>query len=230
MKTFIYTLFFILLTNITLGQSGSNCEWTFENGMTFEAINTFEITKSKTLAVYGNHKKEKNKLTYSDFVLYQCGDSTVISEWDGTQTCTIKQDKDTLIIQELYPIPNGQNFSVNWLEFYVTKYYLKGNKIENTTYFRNDLKKYSSLEIKQLLKQFESQKEPILNYDNYLIAINRLFWAYVSGSKRAETYLEKLRNKYRTFDGAISEDFDNLIMTFENYKTFGNSNIQHFNN
>ena len=37
-------------------------------------------------------------------------------------------------------------------------------------------------------------------------------------SETAQRQVEKLKSKYQTYDGAISEEFDSYIVTYEHYK------------
>jgi len=218
MKTATCILVFSFQTTFTIGQKASDCNWLSENGTVETPIKIFRLSQYRPLAVSGTEEKKGNAILYSGFVLYQCGKKTAINEWDGTQTCTIQQNKDSLIAQELYSIPNGKNFSVKQLPFYVTKYYFKDNQIIGVSFYSNDLRKYTNKEINQVLVNFEKIKEPISNFDDYLVAVNRLFWAFVCGSKKADNYLAVLKKKYGTFDGAVAEEFDMLITTYENYK------------
>lgn len=217
MKILLYTVLFCLLESVSFGQT-INCICKLQNETIVKPIKVFHLTKTKSIAVCGTSEPKNGKIEYSEFSLHQCGLTKIINEWDGTQTCTIKQNKDTLIVQEFYGIPNGERFSVKWREFYVYKYYFKGNRLIDTLFFRDDLKKYTNKEIQIALFNFEKIQGPITKSDKYLIAVNRLFWAYVSGSKKAEKHLLNLKKKYGTFDGAVSEDFDRIIMTFQYYK------------
>jgi hypothetical protein len=218
MKILICILLFSFVTTFAIGQENNNCGWISENGTIETPIKIFQLTRSKSIAISGIAEKKGHQILYSAFVLYQCGKRTAINEWDGTQTCTIKQNKDSLIVEELYGIPNGKNLSVKWLPFYVSKYYFRNNIVTGTSFYRNDLRKYTGEEIDRVLRNFEQIKDAASNFDDYLLAVNRLFWAFVSGSKKADTYLTQLKKKYGTFDGAVGEEFDALITTYWNYK------------
>ena len=217
LKTPIIIIIFCLFKSFGFGQT-ADCVCKNQNKTVAKPSKVFRLTQSKSIAVCGFTEIRNGKAEYSEFSLHQCGQSKIINEWDGTQTCTIIQNKDTLIVQELYAIPNEKRLSVKWREFYVTKYYFKKNKLIDTSYFRNDLKKYNSKEIQTALTNFNTIKDSVTNFDNYLFAIKQLFWAYVSGSKKAERHLLNLRKNYGKFDGGNSEEFDSLIMTFENYR------------
>lgn len=217
MKQSFIIILFSLFNSFCIGQI-ANCVCKNKNKTVSKPFKLFRLSQSKSIAVCGSSKIRNGKTEYSAFSLHKYGQTKIINEWEATQTCTIIQNKDTLIVQELFAIPNGKKFSFHWREFYISKYYFKKNKLIDTSYFRNDLKKYNSKEIQTVLSNFNKIKDSVTNFDNYLVAINQLFWAYVSGSKNAEKQLLSLRKNYGKFDGGNSEEFDSLIMTFEDYR------------
>jgi hypothetical protein len=178
----------------------------------------FKFSNGQTVALCGYSEIQNKQKVFSEFVIYHCGQSKIIAEWYATQTCTIEQRNDTLIIQEFYPIANGKDMSLNWTKFYKTKYYWKSLKLIDTSFYVNNLRKYSPTEIKKALLQFEHLKK-IYNSEKTLLVGHRLFWAYVSGNKKAGQYLEKLNENFGPFDGATAEDYDQLIVTYKHYKT-----------
>jgi len=177
----------------------------------------FKFPNGKSLALCGYSEIQNKQKVFSEFVIYNCGQSKAIAQWDATQTCTIQQKNDTLIVQEFYNIANGKDLSLKWKKFYTTKYYWQSSKLKDTSFYNNGLRKYSSIEIKKVLTQFENLKK-IYNSENTLLVGQRLFWAYVSGNKKAGQYLEELAEKFGPFDGAVAEEFDDLIATYKHYK------------
>ena len=150
----------------------------------------FKFSNGKTLGFCGTIQKTKKEINYTEFELYICGADTSFLIKDATQTCSIKQIRDTLFIEEYYSIANGKSLSINWTKFYVTKVYWKASKIKQEDYFKTDLKKYSKVEIEKTLNEYKKTKKNN-DYDKNLLLGHRLFWAYVSGSKKAGEYLEK---------------------------------------
>jgi hypothetical protein len=157
-------------------------------------------------------------MIYSAFVLYQCGEPNSLYEGDATCSYTIRHVKDTLIVQQFHGIPNGKHMAVRWQAFYVTKFYFKKGQLYQTSYYRTDLKKYTNAQRAQVISAYEKMEEPLMNDDKFLLMVNRLFWAFVSGSRQAEDCLNRLKVKYGNLDGAIGEEFDDLMMTYEDYK------------
>ena len=100
----------------------------------------------------------------------------------------------------------------------MTKLYWKSKKLIQESYYKKDLTKYTSVEIEKVLKEFKANNKNFSG-EKMLLLGHRLFWAYVSGSKLAGQYLEKLDNKFGGFDGAIAEEYKDLIATYQHYKT-----------
>ena len=217
MKAIIKIVFFLLLTLKVVGQTNENCSWTFETGITVSASSIFHLTKTHSIALCGSVDTIRNKQIYSNIVLFECGKKDKIIESDGASIFTIKQKKDTLIVQEFYAIPNQINQEVKWQEFYVTKYFFRNDSVRSISGYRKDLKKYTSKQIEKVLTEFKEAEKHLDKFDNYLLCVNKVFWAYVSGSQSAKLILDELTKKYGMFDGAIAEEFDALIMTYDDY-------------
>lgn len=178
---------------------------------------TFDFRNGSKIALCGE-KDEEN--SYSEFTILDCINDSIIEDWtnDATVSSKINFKNDTLTIEELYGIPNGKNKEVQWLPFYTTKYYYIQNILTKSSYYKKSLKKYSQKEIIEVLTDFRRTNDKGENMDAFLKSVNQMFWAYYSGSKEAEKELEKLRSKYQTYDGGVSEEFDKYIGTYEHYK------------
>lgn len=193
---------------IAENESDCNCK---------NANQIFEFKNGSKIALCGKQDEEND---YSEFVISDCKKDSIIENWtnDATVSSKITFINDTLIVEELYGIPNGKNKEVQWLPFYTKKYYYFQNKLTNSIYYRKNLKKYSLKEIEEVLNDFQKMSDKDDNMDEYLKVVNQLFWAYYSGSQKAEKQLEKLKSKYHKFDGGVSEEFDSYIATYEHYK------------
>jgi hypothetical protein len=191
-------------------ENESNCDCKSAN-------QTFVFKNGNKIALCGEQDEEK---LYSEFILLDCINDSIIEDWseDATVASKINFPNDTLIIEELYGIPNGKNKEVQLLPFFTKKYYYVQNKLMKSSFYKQNLKKYSQKEIEEVLLDFKKTNDNGENMDAYLKSVNQLFWAYYSGSKEAEKELEKLGSKYQTYDGAISEEFDTYIATYEHYK------------
>lgn len=183
-------------------------------------IKMFSFNNKQKIGVCGYFEVEKNDTIYSEFTVHQCGTTTSIAEWNATQPCKIRNVKDTLLVEELYGLPIGNGFNVIWTTFYINQFFLKNSELNKVTYFRKDLKKYSATQIKQVLNRYKQLQKAITikNYDAVLATSNMLFWGYVSGSKQCEVYLNTIEKKFGPFDGAISEEWSDIIATYEHWK------------
>jgi len=182
-------------------------------------VKVFPLKPDVSVAVCGGVQQKDGRDEYSEFILYTCGQLYSIDSWDGTQTCTITQSKDTLIVQELMPVANGEDMSIQWPEFYVTKYYYTGPQLNRVAYYRKDLQLYTTGQIRQAIAGYRQLHQPIVDYDACLLAMHRLFWAYVSGSEEAGTLLERAERELGPFDGAVAEEYESLIAVYGHYKS-----------
>ncbi len=216
-KSLASLVFLCLYTFISFSQEnkGCNCpEKTITHAGKPDSV--YQFSNEKKIGLYGYIDIEDKHIHYSEFVIFFCEEEKKIAEWGALQTCLVEQKKDTLVIGELYDIPNGKNHASQWQPFYISKYYFKSSQLIDTSCYRTDLRKYSAAEIKIVLAQHEALTTK--DYEYVLLIGHRLFWAYVSGSKQAGVYLENFRNKFGPFDGAIAEDFSDLIATYMHYK------------
>lgn len=215
----ILTLILVVLfsSNLLFGQ---NCACPSDNISGNKKPNkTFKFSNGKSIGLCGDFTIQNNEKQYSESVIYKCGQENSLLEFDGTTSYTIEQNKDTVIIQEFYIIANGKNLSLKWSKFYLTKLFWESAQLKQKSYYKKDLRKYSDFEIEKVLNEYRTtQNYKILNFDKILLIGHRLFWAYASGSKKAGQYLEDFENKYGPFDGAISEEFNDIFTTYEHYK------------
>jgi len=181
-------------------------------------VRVFSFSSSIKLGICGYHKVVGKDTAYSEFCLFQCGFNKVIDEWDATQICRINQVRDTLFVKELKGLPVGKNMEAKWAPFYINKYYFTNGVLKQETFYRKDLKNYSDLQIHEVLDEYKKLKKDG-NYEHLLLVANRLFWAYVSGSKEAEAKLMTMEQKFGPFDGAIAEDWKDLLATYEHWKS-----------
>jgi len=217
MRTAIFLLSFIFAT-INHASAQCPCPKMSLEHYGNKPVRTFQLTPGVSLAVCGGMQQKDGRDEYTEFILYNCGQRYSIDSWDGTQTCTITQSRDTLIVQELMPVANGKGMNIQWREFYVIKYFYTGDQLQRKPYYRKDMQLYTTDQVKQAIAGYRQLHKPVTNYDACLLALHRLFWAYVSGSREAGTLLEQAEEKLGPFDGAVAEEFEDLIAVYEHYK------------
>lgn len=215
------SLFLVILISTNL--FGQNCKCPAGNiSAEDKPSKIYKFSNGKKLGLCGTGEIINKEKRYSEFIIYQCGVDSAFLEVGAMETCTVEQSKDTLIVQEFYGIANGKNLSINWIKFYVTKIFFKGSILSKKKYFKQDLEKYKKGEIEKVMNEYRNTKKNC-NSEKILLIGHRLFWAYVSGSKKAGEYLENFYKKYGEFDGAISEEYREIIATYELYKILNNA-------
>ncbi len=217
MKAYLLILFVFFSSNLLWGQ---NCACPANNiSGNKNPTEVFKFLNGKKVAVCGSLEVVNKEKQYSDFIIYDCADNKILLEFDATQTCTIEKKKDTLIINEFEILANGKHQTIKWTKFYIIKLYWDLDKrFIQKSFFRKDLEKYSKTQVEKVLKEFILAQRPQKNFDKTILIGHRLFWAYVSGSKKAGKYLESFEKKFGPFDGAISEEFNDIFTTYEHFK------------
>lgn len=180
---------------------------------------TLKNGQKYSMCGYENTEEDGIPNSFSEFTIFDCNKDTILYEWDATQTCFVKFSNDTIFVDELYPIPNGTNKEVKYLPFYMSKLFYQNNNLNKVSVYRKDLKKYTLSEIDQVIKSFDKnyEKSKQSNSEEFLKIVNQLFWAYYSGSKKAEEIMDKLC-KVNYGDGGVSEEYGEFVRTYEHYK------------
>lgn len=215
-------LAFILFLLLPVSAMPQECDCPFDNETTppTQPNKIFSFTNKKTIALCGAYNIKNNDTLYHGFTLRLCDKNELIygDANDETIPSIIKKINDTLFVKDLAGLSIGKNLTTVWVPFYVHKFFFNNKSIKEVTYYRKDLKKYSATQIKQVLNKYRQLQKPIKNYDTLLSISNMLFWGYVSGSKQCEVYLNTIEKKFGPFDGAISEDWNNIFATYEHWK------------
>ncbi|WP_276133616.1 hypothetical protein [Polluticoccus soli] len=207
-------LFFILFSGYVRGQQNCICPSGTIIGNVTKPAKTFSFNGG-TIVMCGGYTENGN--VFSEFLLYDCRTEKIIGEWDATQSCTLVKSNDTLIVSTLRNWPIGKNYEFNTVPFYISKLYYEGNTIKELDYYLSNHRRYSDKEIQRVITNYQNYK-PGNNSDTTINFAYLLFWSYVSGSKKAEQYLNTLESRCGPFDGAISEEWNEIIMTYAHYK------------
>jgi len=213
----LLTILFITVGHFAFGQNRS-CDCPKNDLSTsVKADKIFTFRNGKSIGLCGYVDTDNKDTSYSEFFLFQCGQTNILNQWDATQICKISKRKDTLIVQELYGLAIDKNMEIKWVPFYITKYYFNDKVLHSTAFFRKDLPKYSPTQIKSVITQYNKLTRQASG-DSTLLIAHRLFWAYVSGSKEAANHLNTFEKRFGPFDGAIAEEFHDLWATYKLYK------------
>lgn len=178
--------------------------------------NDLRTTKADTVFTFGNGKKialcgyrntEDDPVTFSEFVLAECGKDTVLREWDATITCRVFTKGDTLIAEELYNLPVGKNFEYERTVWWIDKFYFEDGNIKTLPLRNDNIPKYSKGQIKKVLAEYKAATGKL--EENTMEMAGKLFIAAVSGSKEALRNFYQFEEKYE-LDGAYAEEYEEL--------------------
>ncbi|TDX01461.1 hypothetical protein EDB95_2497 [Dinghuibacter silviterrae] len=176
----------------------------------------FYLSNGKQIGLCGDVEKVDRDTVYSEVILYHCGDEGFFRGWDGIKTCTIHQDKDTIMVRHLVTLPIGKNMEFISTSFRIERYYYKGSKFVVRSDYRNDLTKFTSSQIQDVLDQYNKLTP---GDDNALLLVARgLFWAYISGSAEAGGYLNSFDQKFGPFAESKREEFDEVHGLYWSWK------------
>lgn len=178
------------------------------------ADKTYKFKNGQVIGLCGF--TEDKGLTYSEFALFNCATNKIIAEWSATATCTVTFSNDTLKIEKLYLFPIKGEYKN--IPFRVVKIYFSKGTFKKTSYYQPSLLKYSSAEISNAIKLYKTGKRA--NTEANIEIADKLFCAFVSGSKEAEVCFLSVKEKLGPFDGAIAELWDSLLDLYKDYKKY----------
>ena len=210
---------FLLLTFLPSILWAQECYCAKNAMMTLQQKNPqiiYTFSNKHKIGLCGEYEIENLDTIYSEFSIYECGKDDPINEWGAMESCKVSQKDDTLLVSDIYMLPVGDNFIFLPISFYIHRFFYKGDSLIEQAYYRNDIKKYTKSQRKSVIEQYKTLRRG--NYDTTMHVANKLFWGYVSGSKKAERLLLKIENKFGPFDGGISEEWNEIISTYEHWK------------
>lgn len=147
-------------------------------------------------------------------MLAECGSDIIIGYWDATITAQIKANKDTLLIEQIWNLPTGENFEYQPTVYLIDHIYKIGNKTVVGSTQNNNLQKYTPAEIQQVLEEYKELSDEL--QDDTMEMANKLFIAAISGSKKAHDYFIDFDKKFM-LDGAFAEEYKDLAAVLRFY-------------
>lgn len=172
----------------------------------------YQLSNGKRIALCGYRNIENKPIDFSEFVLSVCGEKKIIDFWDATETCNLRTNKDTLIVEKLIKLPTQKDRDYETNIWEIDKIYFENNKVIKKHFINKEIKRYSEKEITKTLKEFENANKKL--DDEKMQLVNRLFIATISENKRARDYFYKFENKYE-LDGAFLEEYKDLKSMLE---------------
>ncbi|MFN5416524.1 MAG: hypothetical protein ACK5B9_05665 [Flavobacteriia bacterium] len=186
--------------------------------------NEFSLTKSDTIFLLSNNKKialcgyrnpDSNSVNYSEFVLSVCGEDKIIDYWDATQTCFLRINSDTLIVENLIHLPSGKGRIYETVTWAYDKIFFIQNKVVKLFSANDNIRKYNKNEIQSTLKEFENADGKL--DDSKIELANRLFMCVISGNQIAKKYFKEFKTKF-VLDGAFAEEYKELEAMIQLWK------------
>lgn len=174
-----------------------------------EPDTAFNFSNGSKLLLCGYSESREGKKIYSEFVLSDCGNDSIIDFWSAVEEYEILFGQDTLQLHkvELLAIGNERELiREKWLTEY---FYYDSGKLQRIKKLNPKIK-YSQSQIDQSLKEYElthwkTQIEGSEEYTEEKMELaNRLLIAAVSGSEQAEQFFKEFDSKFKP-DGAYAE-------------------------
>lgn len=173
-----------------------------------KADTTFYLSNGRTIVLCGIKNPKSKPTNYSEFVLAACGQDTIIDFWGAVLTCSLRVNKDTLLVDQLQNLPNGENFNYRETVWTTEKIYFSGQRVLRKLLVNRQIRKYTKAETLTVLKSYESAK-PGLD-DSKMEIANKLFIATISGDKKGRQYFKEFKTRFGPMDGAFAEEYNDL--------------------
>jgi len=173
-----------------------------------KADTTFHLSNGRTIVLCGFKNPKSKPTTYSEFVLAACGQDTIIDFWGAVLTCSLRVNKDTLLVDQLQNLPTGESFNYRETVWTTEKIYFSGQRVVRKLLVNRQIRKFTKAEILTVLKSYESAKLGL--DDSKMEVANKLFIAIISGDKIARQYFKDFKTKFGTLDGAFAEEYNDL--------------------
>lgn len=168
----------------------------------------FSFANGKTIALCGYKNTRFQPVTYSEFVLAECGKDSIIGSWGATSNCRFEMKEDTLRVKTMVYLPTGKQFAFQLTPWRVDNIYFKNNQTVRKYGISKELPTYSPAEIHQVLQAYETlNPAPEKGEENIDIAA-KLLMATISGSHKARGYFEEFPNKVNGLGAHLSEIYD----------------------
>ena len=204
--------------HVALGQTNVSCNCPTGQDLAHQGApeKIFYLSNGNQIGLCGDVEEVNQDTVYSEVILYHCGNEGFFRGWDGIKTCKINQDRDTIVVRRLVALPIGGNMGIVSTSFKIEKYYYRGSKFFVRSVYRTDLTKYTLSQIEDVLDQYTKLAPG--DYDTILLVERRLFWAYISGSAEAGTYLNSFEKKFGPFTEAKSDEFNEVHDLYWSWK------------
>lgn len=158
------------------------------------AEKNYSLANGKIISLCGYKNAKSYPISYSEFVLSECGKKEIIDFWGANFTGEISVDKNTLIIKQLESLPTGKDFIYEHNWWSTEKINFEKDELKREIIINRNIKKYT----------LTQQKKAIVNYKNAPIEVNehtmevldQIFMAIISGNKEARIYFSTFKEHF----------------------------------
>lgn len=171
----------------------------------------FQLSNGKMIALCGYKNPDTKPVTYSEFILGECGQDTIIGFWDAMVECRLRVEKENLLITHLVNLPVGINFEYQDTEWKTQKLNFGRERIDSTLIVNRGIRKYTQDEIKSVLKSYKINAAKRELSEDVMVIVNELFVAILSGNKTARKYFKAFATDFGEVDGSYGEEYDDLV-------------------
>ncbi len=171
---------------------------------------TFTFSDGHYISICGSVENRGNETYISEFLLWVCGQDSVIAFSDATQQLRLAFLKDTIRLIEVKFLPVGPDRSFAQTDWGIEKIYFSNGQLVVNNYIEinQEIRKYTIEEITETLKEFEIAKTGNLRNPEELA--NRLFISAISGDGTARKNFAAFETQFGQLDGGLSEEYKAL--------------------
>jgi hypothetical protein len=210
MRKFFFTLFLsFLISFLTFGQSKTGtCDCPKTKFAGTKADTTFHFSHGEKIVLCGYKNLKTRPTTFSEFILFRCGEKQIIDFWGAAKSCQLKIEHDTLFVKQIENLPVGKTLNFQPTVWTIEKFYFKEKKFIRKLLVNKQIPKYNQSIIKMVVKSFENEKNGL--NDNKMELANKLFIASISGDKTSRKHFKEFKTKFGVLDGAFLEEYNHL--------------------
>ncbi|MFB9864365.1 hypothetical protein [Rufibacter immobilis] len=184
-----------------------------------EPDTAFDFSNGQRLLICGGSEIQDKKKVYSEFVISECGNNTLIGFWGAVEKYGIEYVKDTLKLSKVELLAIGENRELTEKTWLTEYFYYQDNELQRVKKLNPKIA-YSQSEIDNTLQEYEATKwmiqiESSQEYTEEKMRLaNRLLVAAVSGSRKAEQYFKEFASNFKP-DGVYSEWYSEMESLLE---------------
>ncbi len=202
-----YILFLIVLFGVLTTQAQTtNCECIIHDAKKVKADSIYTFSNGKSIAICGY--REGNPNIFSEFYLNRCDIDSSLGFWDALRDCKVTLENDTLFIREFKLMANGANREILVNIYTIEKFYFKQGELQRYLIINPELKMFNQENINLVIKKYESTKGE-MSEDKIDLAYE-LFYATISGSKKASEFFKQFDKKFFFPSGAYLEEWQDI--------------------